>query len=201
MKLDFNLATFVVGILSLCGVMVNIIFTAQNNKKKRYTELITQRRLNTFQHIIDCSSSCIKAVYGIITQKLDDNTLLQTFVENKSQIFYDTNYKAAAEKDLRNALTKIEDLVVNYIANKETLSKEQKTKLFEVLRRGCDYYQTISCVYCKCEWVRIKETALSVKETVDTQQEYFRRADEIKADFEENKKVLEENTFDKILKI
>ena len=104
MEFDFNLATFVVGLLSLAGVITNVIVTTMNNKKKRYTDLVTQRRLHTFQHIIDCSSNCIKSLYGVMTEHADDYALLQTFVENKSQIFYNTNYKAAAEKELRKAL-------------------------------------------------------------------------------------------------
>ena len=197
---DFNLATFIVGILSLTGVMINIVVTTINNKNKRYTDLITQRRLKTFQHIIDCSTSAIKAVYGIMTCEGSEKEYLQSFIENKTQIFYNTNYKAEAEKELRTALTLMQDLLVSYVANKDSLSKEQKDKVFETLKAGVNYYQAVSGVYCKCEWVRIKEASLKIKETTDTQEEYFRRVKEIEKDVNPNKKILFENTFEKITK-
>ena len=200
MKFDFNLATFVVGILSLSGVVLNIIFTTINNRKKRYTDLITQRRLHTFQLIIDCSSRCVREIYGLATDKRDSSVLLQNFVENKAQIFYNTNYKASAEKELRDALNALERLFVCYVENEEKLTKNQKAKIFEVMKAGADYYQVISAVYCKCEWVRIKETALSVKDTMDTQKAYFDRVAEIEKDLEKNKNILFENTFEKIVK-
>ena len=200
MKFDFNLATFVVGILSLSGVVLNIVFTTINNRKKRYTDLITQRRLHTFQLIIDCSSRCVREIYGLATDKRDSSVLLQNFVENKAQIFYNTNYKASAEKELRDALDSLERLFVCYVENEEKLTKNQKAKIFEVMKAGADYYQVISAVYCKCEWVRIKETALSVKDTMDTQKAYFDRVAEIEKDLEKNKNILFENTFEKIVK-
>ena len=200
MKFDFNLATFVVGILSLSGVVLNIVFTTINNRKKRYTDLITQRRLHTFQLIIDCSSRCVREIYGLATDKRDSSILLQNFVENKAQIFYNTNYKASAEKELRDALDALERLFVCYVENEEKLTKNQKAKIFEVMKAGADYYQVISAVYCKCEWVRIKETALSVKDTMDTQKAYFDRVAEIEKDLEKNKNILFENTFEKIVK-
>lgn len=200
MKFDFNLATFVVGILSLSGVVLNIVFTTINNRKKRYTDLITQRRLHTFQLIIDCSSRCVREIYGLATDKRDSSVLLQNFVENKAQIFYNTNYKASAEKELRDALDALERLFVCYVENEEKLTKNQKAKIFEVMKAGADYYQVISAVYCKCEWVRIKETALSVKDTMDTQKAYFDRVAEIEKDLEKNKNILFENTFEKIVK-
>ena len=76
MKFEFNLATFVVGLMSLAGVIANIVVTSINNRKKRYTDMITQRRLRTFQSVIDNSSNCIKSVYGIITGNSDENSLL-----------------------------------------------------------------------------------------------------------------------------
>lgn len=200
MKFDFNLATFVVGILSLSGVVLNIVFTTINNRKKRYTDLITQRRLHTFQLIIDCSSRCVREIYGLATDKRDSSVLLQNFVENKAQIFYNTNYKASAEKELRDALDSLERLFVCYVENEEKLTKNQKAKIFEVMKAGADYYQVISAVYCKCEWVRIKETALSVKDTMDTQKAYFDRVAEIEKNLEKNKNILFENTFEKIVK-
>lgn len=200
MKFDFNLATFVVGILSLSGVILNIVFTTINNRKKRYTDLITQRRLHTFQLIIDCSSRCVREIYGLATDKRDSSVLLQNFVENKAQIFYNTNYKASAEKELRDALDSLERLFVCYVENEEKLTKNQKAKIFEVMKAGADYYQVISAVYCKCEWVRIKETTLSVKDTMDTQKAYFDRVAEIEKDLEKNKNILFENTFEKIVK-
>lgn len=200
MKFDFNLATFVVGILSLSGVVLNIVFTTINNRKKRYTDLITQRRLHTFQLIIDCSSRCVREIYGLATDKRDSSVLLQNFVENKAQIFYNTNYKASAEKELRDALDALERLFVCYVENEEKLTRNQKAKIFEVMKAGADYYQVISAVYCKCEWVRIKETALSVKDTMDTQKAYFDRVAEIEKDLEKNKNILFENTFEKIVK-
>jgi len=200
MKFDFNLATFVVGILSLAGVITNVIVTTINNRKKRYTDLVTQRRLHTFQHIIDCSSNCIKALYGIMSEHCDDYALVQSFVENKSQIFYNTNYKAKAEKELRDALTLLQNLMVSYTENKDKLSKEQKTKIFDTMKKGADYYQAISAVYCKCEWVRIKETTMSVKDTMDTESAYFERVKEIEENIAENKKALYENTFENITK-
>ena len=199
MKVDFNLATFIVGILSLIGVMTNIIVTTIINRQKRYTDLVTQRRLRTFQHIIDCSSNCIKSVYGIMTEGCDDNMLLQNFVENKTQIFYNTNYKAPAEKGLREALTLIQDLLVKYVKNKKDLTKNQKELVFDTLTKGADYYQAISGVYCKSEWVRIKQSSLTAKDNIDTQKEYFSRVDEILQSIEANKKVLYENTFENIV--
>ena len=197
---NFNLATFIVGILSLSGVITSIIVSAINNKKKRYTDLITQRRLRTFQSIIDCSSNCIKSIYGVMMENGDDGALLQSFVENKSQIFYNTNYKAAAEKELRDALDALQDLFMGYVQNKTKLTKAQKDKVFETMKAGTDYYQAISSVYCKCEWVRIKETTLSVKETVDTQKEYFDRVKDIEKNISKDKKALFENTIEKITK-
>ncbi|MBR4745275.1 MAG: hypothetical protein IK070_01015 [Clostridia bacterium] len=200
MKLDFNLATFIVGIMSLVGVVANIIVTTIINKQKRYTDLVTQRRLRTFQHIIDCSSNCIKSMYGVMTEGCDDNMLLQIFVENKTQIFYNTNYKAQAEKGLREALTLLQDLLVKYVTNKKALTKSQKEKIFDTMKKGVDYYQAISGVYCKSEWVRIKQTSLSAKDNMDTQHEYFDRLKEIEKDIEPNKKALYENTFENIVK-
>ncbi len=198
--MDFNLATFIVGIMSLVGVITNVIVTTRNNRNKRYTDLITQRRLHTFQHIIDCSSNCIKSLYGVMTEDGNDNALVQTFVENKAQIFYNTNYKASAEKELRTALDALQGLLVGYVENKSRLTKAQKAQIFEAMKKGADYYQAISSVYCKCEWVRIKEITLSVKDQMDTQKEYFERVKEIEKDVSKNKKFLFENTFDKIVK-
>ncbi|MBR1890718.1 MAG: hypothetical protein IJ817_03440 [Clostridia bacterium] len=195
---DFNLATFIVGILSLAGVTANIIVTAINNRKKRYTDLVTQRRLHTFQHIIDCSSNCIKSLYGVMTEGGNANLLVQQFIENKSQIFYNTNYKAPAEKELRDALDALQDLLVGYVENKENLTKAQKEKIFQTMKCGAEYYQAISAVYCKCEWVRIKKTALSVKDDMDTEKEYFERIKDVEKTVSENKKMLFENTFEKI---
>ena len=200
MKFDFNLATFVVGILSLIGVITNVVVTTINNRKKRYTDLITQRRLQTFQRIIDCSTNCIKSVYGVTSGVSDDSLMLSTFVENKLQIFYNTNYKAAAEKELREALTLLHNLLESYVKNKDTLTSEQKDQIFDTLKAGAEYYQVISAVYCKCEWVRIKETTLSVKETMDTQKEYFDRVEDMKSNIENNKKALYTNTFENIVK-
>jgi len=201
MRFDFNLATFVVGLLSLVGVILNIIFTTLNNKKKRYADMIIQRRLKTFQHIIDCSSNCIKALYGVMTEKANDTELMQSFIENKAQIFYNTNYKALAEKELREALDLLQDLLIKYVANKETLSKEQKSKIFDTMRKGADYYQAISGVYCKSEWVRIKQTTISVKDNIDTQKEYFGRIKEVENLIAQNKSALYDNTFERITKI
>lgn len=200
MKFDFNLATFVVGLLSLAGVITNIVATTISNRKKRYTEMITQRRLKTFQHIIDCSSGCIKALYGVMTEKADDTALLQSFVENKAQIFYNTNYKALAEKELREALDLLQDLLVKYVTNKEKLTSEQKSKIFETMKKGADYYQAISGVYCKSEWVRIKQTTVSVKDNVDTQKEYFGRIKEVETIIAQNKSALYDNTFERLTK-
>jgi len=198
--MDFNLATFIVGLLSLAGVITNVVVTTINNRKKRYTDLVTQRRLHTFQHIIECSSDCIKTLYGVMAGGGDDNALLQKFIGAKSQIFYNTNYKASAEKELREALTLLQNLLVDYVENKDQLTKEQKAKIFETMKRGADYYQAISAVYCKTEWVRIKETTISAKDNVNTQQEYFDRIKEVEKDIAANKKALKENTFDKIVK-
>lgn len=197
---DFNLATFIVGLLSLSGVIANIIFTAVNNRKKRYTDLITQRRLHTFQHIIDCSGNCIRAVFGLMAESCNENALLQEFIENKTQIFYCTNYTAAAEKELRDALTLIQNLFVGYVQNKNKLNKDQKTKIFDTMKKGTEYYQAISTVFCKSEWVRIKETTISVKDKIDTQKEYFDRIKEIEKEIEPNKQALFENTFENIMK-
>ena len=46
---EFNLATFVVGLLSLGGVIINIIVTANNNKKKRYKICYIQRGSNKWE--------------------------------------------------------------------------------------------------------------------------------------------------------
>ena len=200
MRFDFNLATFVVGLLSLSGVILNIIFTTISNRNKRYTEMVTQRRLKTFQHIIDCSSNCIKALYGVMTEKADDTALLQSFIENKAQIFYNTNYKAMAEKELREALDLLQDLLVKYVTNKDTLTREQKSKIFDTMRKGADYYQAISGVYCKSEWVRIKQTTISVKDNVDTQKEYFGRIKEVESLIAQNKQVLYDNTYERLTK-
>lgn len=200
MRFDFNLATFVVGLLSLSGVILNIIFTTISNRNKRYTEMVTQRRLKTFQHIIDCSSNCIKALYGVMTEKADDTALLQSFVENKAQIFYNTNYKAMAEKELREALDLLQDLLVKYVSNKDTLTREQKSKIFDTMRKGADYYQAISGVYCKSEWVRIKQTTISAKDNVDTQKEYFGRIKEVESIIAQNKQVLYDNTYERLTK-
>ena len=61
---EFNLATFIVGILSLCGVVINIIVTAKNNKNKRYTDLITHHRISTMETLKNVSSNLIKSVYS-----------------------------------------------------------------------------------------------------------------------------------------
>lgn len=198
--MDFNLATFIVGILSLAGVITNVIVTTINNRKKRYTDLVTQRRLHTFQHIIECSSDCIKSLYGVMAGGGDDNALLQKFIGAKTQIFYNTNYKADAEKELREALSLLQNLLVDYVENKDQLTKEQKDKIFETMKAGVDYYQTISAVYCKTEWVRIKETTISAKDNIDTQQEYFNRIKDVEKDVSKNKKILKENTFEKLVK-
>lgn len=197
---NFNLATFIVGILSLCGVIANIIVTSINSKKKRYTDFVTHRRLTTFQNIIDCSSKCVKALYGLMMENADDGALLQTFIENKTQIFFNINYKTAAEKELRDALDALQELTLKYVENKSKLTKEQKTKIFDTMRHGADYFQAISSVYFKCEWVRIKETSVSAKESVDDQKEYFERVKEIEGSLTKNKKILFENTFEKITK-
>ncbi len=197
---NFNLATFIVGILSLFGVIVNIIVTSINNKKKRYTDLVTQRRLKTFQSIIDYSSNCLKSIYGVRVGLGNDYELLQTFVENKLKIFYNTNYKAPAEKELRDALNALNDLLENYIKNKNSLTKTKKEKICDTLKHGADYYQLISGVYCKSEWVRIKQSTLSAKDNIDTEKEYFERLKELEKDTDKNKKILFENTFEKITK-
>lgn len=200
MEFDFNIATFVVGIMSLSGVITNIIVTTINNRKKRYTDLITQRRLRTFQHIIDCSSNCITSLYGIISEEGNEEELVKEFIENKTQIFYNTNYKAAAEKEVREALTLLQNLLLGYIAEKKNLTEDKKKKVFDTMRKGIEYYQAISGVYCKCEWVRIKETTISVKERIDTQKEYFDRVAEIADTIAPDKEALYKNTFEKLVK-
>ncbi|MCQ2556131.1 MAG: hypothetical protein MJ149_02245 [Clostridia bacterium] len=197
---NFNLATFIVGILSLCGVIINIIVTSINNKINRYTDLVTQRRLRTFKSIIDFSSNCLKAVYGVRVGLANDYELLQTFVENKLQIFYNINYKAPAEKELKDALNALHDLFENYVKNKDSLNKAEKEKICDTLKHGADYYQAISGVYCKSEWVRIKRSTLSAKDNVDTEKEYFERIKDLEKDTAKNKKILFENTFEKITK-
>ena len=135
-----------------------------------------------------------------MTNEANENALLQSFIENKNQVFYSTNYKAAAEKELRNALTLLQNLFIGYVLNKDKLTNEQKIKIFDTMKKGAEYYQAISSVYCKCEWVRIKETTLSVKENTNTQEEYFNRIKEIEKDIAKNKQALYENTFETIVK-
>lgn len=196
---EFNLATFIVGIFSLIGVIVNIIVTTVNNKKKRYTDLITQRRINTMQNLIDSSSNCIKSLYGVMNENCNYDAILQTFIENKSQIFYDTNYKGKSEQELRFALDALQDLLIKYILNKNSITQKQKEQIFKTIKCGVEYYQLLSCVYCKCEWIRIKETTLSVKESVDTQMEYDNRIKELSSKLETNKNILFNNTFENIV--
>ncbi len=197
---EFNLATFVVGLLSLGGVIINIIVTANNNKKKRYTDLITHRRITTMQAMMDCSSCCIKSMYSIMTDDCNFNANLDDFIKNKSQLFYDTNYKSKPELELREALNLMEDMLINYTKNHNYLNDKQKEKIFDVIKVMTEYYQLVSCIYCKCEWERIKITSLSVKENYDTKKQYFAKKEEFKDILDSQRQFLLNNKYSDIIK-
>lgn len=197
---EFNLATFIVGILSLCGVIINIIVTSQHNKNKRYTDLITQHRITTMEKMMNVSSNLIKSLYSIMANGCDYNKNLQTFVECKSQIFYFINYKGYAEIEMRNALNALEQLILKYSQNYSKLTEKQKNAIYETVETGSNYYQMLSSLYSKCEWQRAKLTSLSVKEKYDTEEAFKRYMEPMKDKLDQQKQVLITNTFEKIVK-
>lgn len=197
---EFNLATFIVGILSLCGVVINIIVTAKNNKNKRYTDLITHHRISTMETLKNVSSNLIKSVYSIMVEGCDLNKNLQTYEECKAQVFYCINYKGKPEVEMRTTLSLIENLMLNYAKNHSKLTAKQKSTIFETLETGIQYYQMISCVYCKCEWQRAKYTAMSIKEEYDTNEAFEKYIQPMKAVLDKEREILHKNTFQNITK-
>ena len=197
---EFNLATFIVGILSLCGVVVNIIVTAKNNKNKRYTDLITHNRISTMENLKNVSSNIFKTIYSIMVEGCDYNKNLQTFIECKTQVFYCINFKGKPEVEMRETLTALEKLMLNFAKHHKKLNDNQKNKIFETMEVAVNYYQTISCVYCKCEWQRAKATSLSVKEVYSTDDAYERYVQPLKEELNKQKEIILNNTFENIIK-
>ncbi len=198
---EFNLATFIVGILSLGGVIVNIIVTASTNKKKRYTDLITSNRVTTMQNLKQSLSNCFESIYSFMTPNANLNEEFKKFEYNKSQIFYAINYKGTAEIEMRETLNALNDLLFNYVLNVQTITKKEKEKIFETLKTGIEYLQTYSTIYCKCEWERAKNTSLfGDKEKYDTESAVKNYLKEFETELKQKKEILTNNTFSKIVK-
>lgn len=196
---EFNLATFIVGILSLCGVVINIIVTAKNNKNKRYTDLITHNRISTMENLKNVSSDLIKSVYSTMVDNCDYNQALQKFTECKAQVFYCINYKGKPEVEMRTTLSLMEDLMLNLAKYHNKLTIKQKNTIYDTLDTAVKYYQMISCVYCKCEWQRAKYTALSIKEKYDTNEAFDRYIIPMKEELDKQREIIHTNTFKNII--
>ncbi|MDE6583344.1 MAG: hypothetical protein K2K31_01675 [Clostridia bacterium] len=158
---DFNLATLIVGIISLCGVMVNIIVTSLNNRKKRYVDLIISERIRNMKNLEKYMSELISTLYAFMTPNCDFDAEFKNFEFNKQMILYSMNFLLGSDKSIGDVLCKLDDLLFDYSQNMDKLNKQQKDQFNKSVRAGMNALQILTRIYNKCEWERSKDSSLN----------------------------------------
>ena len=197
---DFNLATLIVGLLSLSGVVVNICVTMIADKKRRYTGLITTHRISSMKAAETLFSKIIGCLYNFRIPSTDKVAEFKTFELNKQEVLYLIGQNGSPEDEIRKVLAIVDQFLFMYSVNQTALNKKQTHKLYEILKESIDCLQNLTRAYAKCEWEKCKYTSANGNEKSFNQEKVFN-------DFYINNKektyeqikFLEENDFQSVL--
>ena len=111
---DFNLATLIVGLLSLTGVVVNICVTMIADKKRRYTGLITTHRISSMKAAETLFSKIIGCLYNFRIPSTDKVAEFKTFELNKQEVLYLIGQNGSPEDEIRRVLAVIDQFLFMY---------------------------------------------------------------------------------------
>ena len=197
---DFNLATLIVGLLSLSGVVVNICVTMIADKKRRYTGLITTHRISSLKAAETLFSKIIGSLYNFRIPSTDKVAEFKTFELNKQEVLYLIGQNGSPEDEIRRVLAAVDQFLFMYSVNKTELNKKQTHRLYEILKETIDCLQNLTRAYAKCEWEKCKFTSANGDDKSFNKEKvinnfYINNKD--KAD--EQIKFLEENDFQSVL--
>lgn len=156
---DFNLATLIVGILSLIGVVSNICVTVIADRKRRYTNLITTHRIANMKNVEKLISKLINNLYSFLVP-VDKVEEFKNFELNKQEILYAIGTEGYPENEIREVLCNIDKLLFAYSVDKRELSHDQRHKFFDIIKVGIECFQSLTRLYTKCEWEKCKHTSL-----------------------------------------
>lgn len=156
---DFNLATLIVGILSLSGVVVNILVTMIADKKRRYTSLITSHRISSMKAAETLFSKIIGCMYNFRIPSTDKVAEFKAFELNKQEVLYLIGQDGSPESEIRQVLGYVDQFLFLYSVDKTELSKKQTHRLYEILKVGIDCLQNLTRAYAKCEWEKCKHAS------------------------------------------
>lgn len=197
---DFNLATLIVGLLSLSGVVVNICVTMIADKKRRYTGLITTHRISSMKAAETLFSKIIGNLYSFRIPSTDKVAEFKAFELNKQEVLYLIGQNGSPEDEIRQVLTDVDKFLFFSSVDKTELSREQQHRFYDILKVAIDCLQNLTRAYAKCEWEKCKYTSTYGSEAKFDKAKVlnnFYINDKEKVD--EQMKFLHENDFDSVL--
>ncbi len=197
---DFNLATLIVGLLSLTGVVVNICVTMIADKKRRYTGLITTHRISSMKAAEILFSKIIGCLYNFCIPSTDKVAEFKTFELNKQEVLYLIGQNGSPEDEIRRVLAVVDQFLFMYSVNKIELNKKQTHRFYDILKESIDCLQNLTRAYAKCEWEKCKHTSTSGNEKNFNKEKvlnnfYINNKEKTDAQI----KFLEENDFQSVL--
>ena len=197
---DFNLATLIVGLLSLSGVIVNIFVTMIADKKRRYTSLITSHRISSMKAAETLFSKIIGCMYNFRIPSTDKVSEFKNFELNKQEVLYLIGQDGSPEAEIRQVLGIVDHFLFFYSVDKTALSKKQIHKFYEVLKTAIDCLQNLTRAYAKCEWEKCKHaSSYGNEKKFDNEKVLNNFYINNKENVEEQIKFLQENDFQSIL--
>lgn len=199
---DFNLATLIVGILSLTGVIVNICVTMIADKKRRYTGLITSHRISSMKAAETLFSKIIGCLYNFRIPSTDKVAEFKAFELNKQEVFYLIGQGRSPEDEIRQVLGMLDQFLFLYSVDKTTLTKKQTQRLYEILKVAIDCLQSATRAYTKCEWEKCKYgSTYGSERKFDYNKALSDFYANIKANVAEQIKFLEQNDYQSLLNL
>lgn len=153
---DFNVASLIVGILSLAGVIVNICVTMASDKKRRYTGLITNHRISSLTATEKLFSNIIGSMYNFLIPSTDKVEEFKSFELNKQEALYMIGQEGCPDAEIREVLGLVEQLLFYSSVEKKTLTRDQTHKFYDIVKVGIDCLQSLTKAYTKCEWEKCK---------------------------------------------
>lgn len=197
---DFNLATLIVGILSLAGVIVNICVTMISDKKRRYTSLITSHRISSMKSAESLFSKIIGHLYNFRIPSTDRVAEFKGFELDKQEVFYLIGQGSSPEDEIRQVLGILDQFLFLYSVEKGTLTRKQTHRMCDILKVGTDCLQSLTRAYAKCEWEKCKYAGTYGSEknfnSAKVLEDFYKN---IKGDVAKQIKFLEENDFQSVI--
>ncbi len=197
---DFNLATLIVGILSLSGVVVNICVTMIADKKRRYTGLITTHRIQSMKSVETIFSRIIGSLYNFRIPSTDKVAEFKTFELNKQEVLFLIGMVGSPETEIRQVLGLVDQFLFFASVEKTPLTKKQTHKFYDIIKVAIDCLQNLTRAYAKCEWEKCKYTSsFGNEKRFDKQKVLNDYYINNKQKVEEQLKFLAENDFQSVL--